>query len=104
MGEKYKWLWAGGVAYGIWLIICAILIGILTLFIVKPRFSDKCASKDWDFLLNDVLVIGNVRIPWMLIIGIIIEILGLWWWGGLAILIPMIFLLVAGPKPYNWKK
>ena len=103
-GGIYWWLWAGGVAYGIWLIICAILIATLAFFIVKPRFSDKCASKDWDFILNDVLVIGNVRIPWMLIIGIIIEILGLWWWGGLAILIPMIFLLVAGPKPHNWKK
>ncbi len=100
----FWWLWAGGVAYGIWLIACAVLIAFLAFFIVKPRFSDKCASKDWDYIFNDVLVIGNARIPWMLIIGIILEIFGLWGWGGLAVLIPMIILLAAGPKPYKWKK
>jgi hypothetical protein len=103
-GGRLWWLWAGGVAYGIWLIACAVLIAVLAILIVKPRFSDKCASKDWDFIFNDVLVVGNVRIPWMLIIGIILEIFGLWGWGGLAVLISMIFLLAVGPKPYNWKK
>jgi hypothetical protein len=95
-------VWAGGIAYGVWLIICAITTAALAILIVKPRFSDKCASKDWNFILNDVVVLGNIRIPLMLIFGIILEVVGQWW-GGLPILIPMIFLLFAGPKRYNWK-
>lgn len=101
--EGIIWMvWAGGIAYGIWLIICAIITAALAILIVKPRFSDKCASKDWDFILNDVVVLGNLKIPWMLIFGIVIEVVGQWW-GGLPILIPMIFLLFSGPKQYNWK-
>ncbi|MFX0042988.1 MAG: hypothetical protein ACFE8L_08760 [Candidatus Hodarchaeota archaeon] len=101
---RFWWIWRVGVAYGIYLIASAVLIAVLAFIIVKPRFSDKCAAKDWDYIFNDVLVIGNARIPWMLIIGIVLEIFGLWWWGGLAVLIPMIILLAAGPKPYKWKK
>jgi len=87
--------------YTIWNIISGIAVIILAIIIVKPRFSNKCAAKDWDYLLNDVLTLGNLRIPWMLIWGIIIEILGNWW-GGLPILIPAVLLIFMGPKPYDW--
>lgn len=87
--------------FDIWNIIGGIAVIILAIIIVKPRFSNKCAAKDWDYLLNDVLTLGNLRIPWMLIWGIIIQILGNWW-GGLPILIPAILLIFMGPKPYDW--
>ncbi len=87
--------------FDIWNIISGIAVIILAIIIVKPRFSNKCAAKDWDYLLNDVLTLGNLRIPWMLIWGIIIEILGNLW-GGLPILIPAVLLIFMGPKPYDW--
>lgn len=85
----------------IWNIIGGIVVIILAIIIIKPRFSSKCAAKDWDYLLNDVLTLGNFRIPWMLIWGIIIEIFGNWW-GGLPIIIPALLLIFMGPKPYDW--
>ncbi len=85
----------------IWYIIGGLIVIILGIIIVKPKFSDKCASRDWDFLLNHVLILGNFRIPWMLIWGIIIEVFGNWW-GGLPIIIPALLLILMGPKPYNW--
>ncbi len=89
-------------ATAIWYIIAGLItIGISIIFI-RPRFSVKCAAKDWNYLLNDVLVLGSTRIPWMLIWGIIMEILGQWW-GGLPILIPAFILIFAGPKEYQWK-
>lgn len=98
--DAVLWYWSG-TALGVWHIISAVVSFILAIFIIKPRFSDKCASKDWDSLLNDVLVVGKARIPWMLIWGTIVEIFGQWW-GGLPILIPALILIFAGPKPYNW--
>lgn len=85
----------------IWYIISGIITIIIAIIIVKPRFSSKCAAKDWDYLLNDVLTLGNIRIPWMLVWGILIEIFGNWW-GGLPIIIPALLLIFMGPKPYDW--
>lgn len=117
VSELGKWAWIvaiiNGIIYilwgvfliiifrGIWYIIGGIVTLIFAVVIVKPRFSDKCATKDWDYLLNDVLIIGNIRIPWMLIWGIILEVFGNWW-GGLPIIIPALLLIFMGPKPYNW--
>ena len=95
-------LWLLGRAEGVWYLIGAGLSVALAIIIIKPRFSNKCADKDWDSLINDVLVLGSIRIPWMLIWGIIITVVGQWW-AGLTILIPVFFLIFAGPKPYNWK-
>ncbi|MBN1802023.1 MAG: hypothetical protein JW891_10980 [Candidatus Lokiarchaeota archaeon] len=89
-------------AYLIWEIIAAIILVIFAIAIVRPRFSKPCADKDWDKLLDDVLVLGSVRIPWMLIWGIITEILGQWW-GGAPIFVVAFVLIFAGPKPYSWK-
>jgi len=85
----------------IWYIISGIITIIIAIIIVKPRFSSRCAAKDWDHLLNDVLTLGNLRIPWMLIWGILIQIFGNWW-GGLPIIIPALLLIFMGPKPYDW--
>ena len=80
-----------------WFIIGGVLTIVLAIIFVKPRFSDKWAYRDYDSLLNDVIEIGNIRIPLMLIIGIIISIF-LLIWGGLIILIPLLLLIFMGPK------
>ena len=84
-------------------IIGGIVAIIVAIFLVRPRFSDKWGVGDYDYLLNDVVKIGNIRIPLMLIIGIILEIL-LNGWGGLIILIPLLLLIFMGPKKYKWKE
>ncbi len=89
--------------YYIMYLIGGILTIVLAIFFVKPRFSNKWADKDYDYLLNDVIKFGNVRIPTMLIIGIIIDIF-LQFWGGLIILIPLLLLIFMGPKEYKWKE
>ncbi len=89
--------------YDIWNVITSILLLIFALLILRPRFSNKCAQKDWDYLLNDVLLIGSFRLPWMFIWAIIAEILGQWW-GGAFIIVPAILLVFFGPKEYKWKK
>ena len=89
--------------YDIWNIITSIILIIFALLILRPRFSNKCAQKDWDYLLNDVLLIGSFRLPWMFIWAIIAEILGQWW-GGAFIIVPAILLVFFGPKEYKWKK
>lgn len=110
-----KWAWIIALLNGIFYLILNIvfldivdiIFSIITIIIavvyVKPRFSSKCADKNWDYLYNDVLVLGNIRIPWMLIMGILLEIFG-FWWGGAAVLFVAFILLFFGPKPYNWSK
>ena len=91
------------VSFGtIFYIIGAIIMILISLFIIRPKFSKKCAEKDWDALLDWTLNLGGLRLPWMLIWGIILEIFSWYYWGGLAILIPAFLLLFAGPKEYQW--
>lgn len=90
-----------GIFTSVWYLIGAIIAIVFALLIIKKNFSDKCANQDWDALYNWVLVAGNTRIPWMLIWGIILEVFTVGW-GGLAVLIPAILLIFAGPKPYKW--
>ena len=87
----------------IWSITSAIFEILLSWFWVKPKFSDRCASGDWDTLLDDVLVLGGYRIPWMLAMGILLEVFG-YGWIGLVVLVPAIVIIFFGPRqPYNWK-
>ena len=86
----------------IWYIIGAIATVLFAILIVKPRFSSKCAAKEWDVLMDDVLVIGGIRFPWMFIWCIIAAIFGQGW-GTFPIVIPALLLIFAGPKPYEWK-
>lgn len=85
----------------IWYIISGIACIIISLVIVLPRFSMKCKNEDWDYLLNDVLVLGTFRFPLMLLWGALLAIFG-YGWGGAAVLVPAFILLFAGPKPYEW--
>lgn len=88
---------------GIWLLIGGILTALISFAIIFPKFSSKCAAKDWDSLFNWSLNLGGTKIPWMLIWGIIIEIFSWYYWGGLPVIIPALVLIFAGPKPYEWK-
>lgn len=96
-------LGASLVGWGIWIIIGGILTAVISVVIILPKFSSKCAAKDWDSLYGWTLKLGSTKIPWMLIWGILLEIFSWWWWGGIAVLLPALFLIFAGPKPYDWK-
>lgn len=87
---------------GIWQIIGGVIVLITSVQFVKSRFSEPCSRKDWEYLYKDVLIIENIKIPWMLIWGILLELFGRWW-GGIAVLIPAFILLFIGPRTYNWK-
>ena len=54
-------------ATDVWYIIGAIITVIFSILIVRPRFSNQCAAKEWDVLMEDVLVVGEYRIPAFLI-------------------------------------
>lgn len=96
-------LGASLVGWGIWTIIGGILTALISVIIILPKFSSKCAAKDWDSLYAWTLKFGSIKIPWMLIWGIVLEIFSWWWWGGVGIILPALFLIFAGPKPYDWK-
>ena len=86
----------------IWNIIVIIIGIVISFLVIKPKFSKPCEEKDWDALYGWVLELGGLNIPWMLIWGVLLLYFGWWSWGGLAVLIPAIMLLFAGPKEYNW--
>jgi len=86
----------------IWKISWGVIEILIAIAVIKPKFSDKCASRDWDALYGWVLKLGSLKLPWMLVWGIIFEMFGLHVWGGLPVLIPAIMLLFVGPKPYEW--
>lgn len=98
----YLW-WALGYGIGtnIWYVISGAICIVISLAIVLPRFSMKCKNEDWDFLYNDVLVLGSFRFPLMLLWGGLLAAFG-YGWGGAAVLFPAFVLLFAGPKPYEW--
>ena len=50
------------VSFGsIFYIIGAIIMIFISLFIIRPKFSKKCAEKDWDALLDWTLNLGGLR-------------------------------------------
>jgi hypothetical protein len=98
---SYLWLGFGyGTGTNIWNIIGGAINIIISLAIVLPRFSMKCKNEDWDFLYNDVLVLGNFRFPLMLLWGGLLTVFS--YWGGAGVLFSAFVLLFAGPKTYEW--
>ena len=86
----------------IWSLICAIIVLVVSFVIIKPKFSKPCGDKDWDALFEWTLTLGNFRIPWMLIWGIILTPFSWYYLAEVVVLIPAIMLLFVGPKEYNW--
>ncbi|MHA1453158.1 MAG: hypothetical protein ACTSRD_09880 [Promethearchaeota archaeon] len=91
-----------GLGNGIWMIINAVVLIVGSLLWVKPKFSTPCGEKDWEKLLTDVVVLGNIQIPWMLIMGVVLEIFG-YGWGGAIVLIAALLIIFLGPRKYVWK-
>ncbi len=89
-------LWAG-----IWMILGAIVSGALLYFFVLP-FSKKVGAKDYPYLTNDVMLFGKIRMPKMLILGIILEIFTQGW-GGLLVLMPGLCICFLGPVYMRWR-
>ncbi|MHA2399274.1 MAG: hypothetical protein ACXADU_10360 [Promethearchaeota archaeon] len=93
-----------GLALGpaIWNIISGFIAIIIAIVIIRPKFSKRCADKDWDTLMNWVMSDG-FRFPWMLFWGILLHIFG-YWFAGAFVTIPSLVLIFAGPREYEWKK
>ncbi len=128
VSELGKWVWLigfiGGIAeiiYGllwflplilflpfaignlIWYIISGFIAIIISIAIIKPKVSNKCAQKDWDHFYNWVWKLGNFRFPFILFWGIILEIFG-WGWAGIPVIIIAVMLIFLGPKQYQWSE
>ena len=101
------WSWLPG-AYTptteIWWIIASIVGIAISLIIIRPKFSNPCGAKDWDALYGWVLKLGGLNIPWMFIWGLLLFVFGWYGWAGLAVLIPAVMLIFAGPKEYKWSE
>ena len=99
------WAWLPG-AYvptvEIWWIIASIVGIAIALLIIRPKFSNPCGAKDWEALYGWTLKLGGTNVPWMFIWGILLFLFGWYGWGGLAVLIPAIMLIFAGPRKYDW--
>lgn len=86
----------------VWQIItAAVSIGVSIMW-VRPKFSVPCGEKDWETLLTNVVKLGNIQIPWMLIMGVLLEIFG-YGWGGAVVLICALLIIFLGPRKYEWK-
>ena len=101
------WAWLPG-AYvpttEIWWIIASVVGIAISLLIIRPKFSNPCGTKDWDALYGWVLNLGGLKVPWMFIWGLLLFVFGWYGWAGLAVLIPAVMLIFAGPKEYNWSE
>jgi hypothetical protein len=87
----------------IWTIIGGIIVIVISLVIILPKVSNKCAKKDWDYFYNWVWKLGNYRIPFVLFWGIIVEIFG-HFWAGIPVIIIGLVIIFAGPKEYKWSE
>ncbi|MBY9006108.1 MAG: hypothetical protein KGD63_05065 [Candidatus Lokiarchaeota archaeon] len=83
--------------------IGGIIIIIVSLIIIKPQFSDKCAKKEWDALYDWILDLGDLKLPWMLIWIVIFIIFG-WGYSAGPIVIVFVLLFFAGPENSKWAK
>ncbi len=92
---------SGASAWNLFASIIGIIIGLL---VIRPKFSKPCGEKDWDALYGWTLKLGGSKVPWMFIWGLLLFLFGWYGWAGLAVLIPAVMLIFAGPKEYNWSE
>ena len=90
------------VRFSLWGITGGIIAIVISLFIIRPKFSMPCGEKDWEALYSWTLDLGGTKVPWMFIWGILLEIFGWYWWGGAFVLVPAIMLIWFGPRKYEW--
>ncbi|MFW9866379.1 MAG: hypothetical protein ACFFEN_09820 [Candidatus Thorarchaeota archaeon] len=87
----------------IWYLIWSIVVIIIAVIIIRPKFSKPCGEKDWETLYGWYLKLGSLKVPWMFIWGLIFTFFSWYAWGGVFILIPAIMLIWIGPRKYDWK-
>ena len=92
------------IASQVWNTIASLIGIVIALLIIRPKFSNPCGAKDWDALYNWTLKLGGAKVPWMFIWGILLFMFGWYGWAGLAVLIPAVMLIFAGPKEYKWSE
>ncbi len=96
--------WYSSRGIGFYYLIGGAINIVFSIAIIKFRFSDKIKARDWDFLYEkDILKLGSVRFPLMLLWGILLAVFG-WGWGGALVLIVAFWLIFAGPREYQWKE
>ena len=83
-------------------LIGGILTLVVSLVIIRPKFSKPCGDKDWDALLGWALNLGSLRVPWMFIWGAIFAIFSLFYAPAIFMILPAVMIIFAGPKKYNW--
>ena len=86
----------------IWPLIGGIISIIVSLFIIRPKFSKPCGEKDWETLYGWTLKLGSKNVPWMFIWGIIFMIFSWFYLTGVFVILPAIMLIWAGPRKYEW--
>jgi len=87
----------GMIVWGLIQMGVALVFGLIY---VLPVFSKKCEAQEYDFLLDDVIAFGNLRIPKMFLFGIIIVIFTNVWGG--IILLFFVLMLIFVKSSYNW--
>jgi hypothetical protein len=85
-------------------LIKVIILVVLILIWVKPKFSSRLEKEQFDVLLKETVQIGSIKIPMMLIMGVVMTIIG---WGesyafGALVLLPALLIIFFGPIPYKW--
>ena len=91
-------------SFGFWRIILFLLnSGALVLFgWFYSRYTEVMNQKEYNFLTNDVIIVGKHRIPKILVITLGIN-LGLYLLGGLLILVPVVLFIIFSPVKIQWK-
>ena len=65
-------------------------------------YNEKIHARNYHFLKNDAVTIGQIRIPKFLLVILGISI-GLYWIGGILLLIPAILLIFLAPGQIQWR-
>jgi hypothetical protein len=86
----------------VWELICVAVSVVFAILWVRPKFSNKCANREWQALVDDAIVIRNIKIPKMLLVGVIVEIFG-YGWSGALILGPALLIIFLAPVTFSWK-
>jgi hypothetical protein len=87
-----------------YLVLFFIQVGIIVFilfFYVLKAFAPACAKKEWHSLTENAVKIADLRLPWMFIHGIILEIFGIGL-AGVGLLFVAIILTFAGPETFTW--
>ena len=87
-----------------WNLIASIIGSIIALFVIKPKFSKPCGEKYWEALYGWTLSLGSTNVPWMFIWGLLLFLFGWYGWGALAVFVPAVMLIFAGPRKYKWSE